>query len=282
MEFNTLEKLSIDQLTKLFNKAFSDYIVKIQLTPEFLQEKIISENIRLDKSIGAFSCGKPVGFIFHALRKIDNSWVAYNAGTGVIPEFRGNNTTVKMYENKLSELKHSGVSKILLEVIDKNTAAIKSYKKVGFKKTADLDCYKGTIETKAIKNDINFKEINITQCSDFFPFWDWQPTWQHSLLTLQQLPAYRVFGAYVNNELAAYAIMSPKKGRVPQFCVKPHFRRNGIGTQLFIFLSNMHPDTENLHSFNINRKSEATSLFLKSLGMDIFLSQHQMQLTLNS
>jgi len=76
---------------------------------------------------------------------------------------------------------------------------------MGFKKTAYLDCYKGTIETKAIKNDINFKEINITQCADFFPFWDWQPTWQHSLLTLQQLPSYRVFGAYVNNELAAYA-----------------------------------------------------------------------------
>lgn len=40
MRFKTLENLSIETLTNLFNDAFADYFVKIELTPEILNEKI--------------------------------------------------------------------------------------------------------------------------------------------------------------------------------------------------------------------------------------------------
>lgn len=34
MQFNSLEKLSIIELTDLFNRSFADYFVKIEITPE--------------------------------------------------------------------------------------------------------------------------------------------------------------------------------------------------------------------------------------------------------
>ena len=109
MEISSLKNLSILELTTLFNLAFADYFVKINLTPEILQEKIYSENVKLNKSVGIFSGNKPVGFILHAVRTINEQKIAYNAGTGVVPEFRGEKSTIKMYKHILPILKKSGV-----------------------------------------------------------------------------------------------------------------------------------------------------------------------------
>ena len=65
MKTKTLENLSLQQLTQLFNAAFADYFVKIELTPKMLNEKIISEDIKPEKSAGVFVDEKQLGFIFH-------------------------------------------------------------------------------------------------------------------------------------------------------------------------------------------------------------------------
>src|SRR5210317_1896705 len=102
MRFKTLENLSVLELTSLFNEAFADYFVNINLTPVILQEKINSEEIVLNKSVGLFTNNQADGFIFHALRH----GVAKNAVTCVIPKFRGKKATVKMYCEILPQLKN--------------------------------------------------------------------------------------------------------------------------------------------------------------------------------
>ena len=59
--FQTLENISLAEITGVFNLAFSDYIVPLKLTEDQLADKIISDNIKLEYSVGAFENKKLVG-----------------------------------------------------------------------------------------------------------------------------------------------------------------------------------------------------------------------------
>ena len=280
MQFNTLEKVNIQQLTTLFNKAFADYMVNIVLTPELLQEKISSENIVPEFSVGIFSCGEPVGFILHAIRKTKNTLIAYNAGTGVISEYRGQKATAQMYSYILPRLKKAGIKTIELEVIDKNVPAISSYINAGFKKIATLECLKGTLKSTRLNKHVLIKETDIAIVSEFVPFWEWQPTWQHSVETVQKSNSFKTYGAFKNNKPVAYAIYNSKTGRVAQFCVRPDYRRMGIGKGLLQFLLLINGNVETLSFINVDSGATSTLAFLQACGMNTFLVQHKMEMCL--
>ncbi len=276
MHLNTLEKLSTAEITKLFNDAFADYFIKVELSSDFMQEKIDSEAIQLDKSVGVFVEGKPVAFILHALRKN----VAYNAGTGVIPEFRGQHATVKMYNYILPILKSNGVSEVRLEVIDENTQAIKSYEKVGFIKERELPCFKGKLLELKRNSSVQISNIESTDLTTLQSFWEWQPSWQQSTATLAKLADYQLIGAFLNDELVGYIYANVKLGRVAQFAVKPEFRKQGIGTSLFQYFAQL--CTCEIGVFNTDGNHPETGIFLQKLGLKPILSQIKMKLNLNS
>lgn len=276
MQFNTLEELSIPEITNLFNDAFADYFVKIELTPDFMQGKINSEAIQLDKSVGIFTEGKPVAFILHAERNN----VVYNAGTGVLPEFRGQHATIKMYNYILPKLKKEGVSKIVLEVIDENVQAIKSYEKVGFNKDRNLPGFKGRPLNLTGNTSIKIAKIENVDFKLLQSFWEWEPTWQHSIATLKKLADYKIYGAFFNEELVAYLYANASMGRVAQFAVKPEFRKQGIGTTLFQHFSEVYSDE--ISVFNTDGNYPGTHSFLQKLGLKHILTQHKMILNLNS
>lgn len=275
MHFNTLENLSVIELTSLFNEAFADYFVKINLTPDILQEKINSEEIILNKSVGLFTNNQAVGFIFHALR----NGVAYNAGTGVIPQFRGNNATVKMYDFILPQLKNAGLTKIVLEVIDENIQAIKSYEKVGFTKERNLPGFKGKLLNSEGNNSIKIVEIENNRLNELQSFWNWEPSWQHSTATIQKSTTFKTYGAFFEQKLVAYLTANPYSGRVAQFAVNPLFRKQRIATTLFQYLAKIF--TRDISVINVDGNNTETHLFLEKIGLQHFLTQYKMILNLN-
>ncbi len=280
MNFSTLDKLSLGQLTELFNKAFAEYFVKTELTPEILQDKIESEDIHLDLSIGLFDNEKPVGFMLHGLRNLSGKKIAYNAGTGVLKTYRGQNATVKMYEQQISVLKQNGVSEIELEAIAQNIPAIKSYEKAGFKKTAELDCFKGKPLLPKKTTFVTIKEIDNPDLVEFQKLWNWQPSWQNATETLQKPGRFKTFGAFVDHEFAGYISGSLHRARILQFAVVPEYRNKNIGNALFCYFSDT-VDTE-ISVNNINDPTQQTQTFLKKIGLKYVLSQHKMNLTIQT
>lgn len=105
MEIITLENSRIDSIVDIFNQSFSDYLVRLQLNLEQLEFKIFAENVKLDLSVGVFLSGKLIGFMLHALKDVDGKLVAYNAATGVVPNYRGKGLVGKMYDFLLPKLK---------------------------------------------------------------------------------------------------------------------------------------------------------------------------------
>ncbi len=278
MIFKTIENLSIPDIAQLFNEAFADYFVKVELTPELLQAKIDSEDLRTDLSVGLFHNEKPVAFMLHGLRETDGKKVAYNGGTGVIKEFRGQHATVKMYEKQLSILKEIGVDEIELEVIDKNIQAIKSYEKAGFRKTADLDCFLGKPNEPAKNSGLRIQQIQSLDHQLFQSFWEWRPSWQNATATIEKLTDSITYGAFIGDELAGYLTAYPKRARVLQFAVAPNYRRQGIGSSLFHYFADTVSGEINVN--NIDDPSQTTQRFLKAIGLKHFLTQNKMTLKL--
>jgi len=121
----TLEKITTEKLLEVFNLSFSDCVVPFCLTKEQLEDKIKSDSIKLEFSVGAFEDDQLIAFILHGYDTIDNLKIVYNAGTGVIPAKRGNKLTAKLYDYILPFLHENDIDKLLLEVISTNEPAIK-------------------------------------------------------------------------------------------------------------------------------------------------------------
>ncbi|WP_297086001.1 GNAT family N-acetyltransferase [uncultured Draconibacterium sp.] len=276
MQFRTLENLLPETLSSLFNAAFADYFVSIQLTPEALQQKMYSEAISLKHSVGVFANDKPVGFIFHAIRG-NKTKRAYNAGTGVIPEFRGKHATARMYKFILPRLQKAGVEELELEVMKQNEAAIKSYTSVGFCIENELHCFKGFPTNSVQKNNFLVEEYQgAFQTPE--TFWDWQPTWQHTTQTIEKLSTYKTWVIHHQNKLVGYLSANPGSGRIAQFSVDKTHRRSGIGTALFSHFSGVCKNEPAV--INVADSSGATQQFLQALGLHHFLTQYKMKLKL--
>jgi len=279
MEFQTLENLSIDELTNLFNRAFEEYFVKVNLTPEILAEKIMSEDILPDHSMGIFAEGKPVGFMLHAIREVNNKTVAYNAATGVLKAFRGQKATSKMYGQLIPLLRNRKVSDIELEVISENIPAIKSYTAAGFKKVATLKCFKGKPTSAILNHDVEIREIVDPDFRTFDTFKSWEPTWQNATETIHKLDSVTIYGAYLKGELVGFLAGNLSRARILQFAVAPKFRRQKIGSTLFRYFYDK--TGIEINTNNVDDPSGETQEFLEKTGLKHFLSQYKMKLELN-
>jgi ribosomal protein S18 acetylase RimI-like enzyme len=142
MEIRTLSGCSHQEILAAFNGSFSDYFVPLQLTLEQLENKMRTELVDAELSVGAFADDNLIGFILHAYDIVEGRKTVYNAGTGVIPNYRGEGLTRQMYDFVLPELRAKEIDSLILEVITENAAAIRSYEKVGFRRVRKLTGYK--------------------------------------------------------------------------------------------------------------------------------------------
>jgi len=277
MEITTLEKIEIDRIAEVLNESFSDYIIPLQLNSEQLAYKIFTENVRLDLSIGVFSSDKLIGFMLHGLNNVDGKLSAYNAATGVIPNYRGQGLVGQMYAYLLPKLKISGVAQMLLEVIEGNNSAIRSYEKMDYKVNRTLDCFSGAVKTVEKPPVALIKELDHFDWGKFNSFWTMKPSWQNSVITLENSKGRcSVSGAYIGGELIGYIIYDPVLRRIRQIAVSSEHRRKGVATQLVNTMIGL-IDPKDLFINNVDHSSLETIAFLKSLGVSKNISQLEMK-----
>lgn len=275
MTFKTLESIALTELLHAFNTSFSDYLVPLHLTEQQLKDKIISDNIQLDLSAGAFDGNQLIGFILHGYDVIKGLKVVYNAGTGVIPSHRGNKITAQLYNFILPVLKEIGTDKILLEVITGNERAIKIYGKIGFEIIRTLNCNKGTIAAQSPEN-YAIKNLNNYDWAQMQSFWDIHPSWQNSIRAVDSLKMTNIsVGVYHNEEIAGYLIYNPISKKIQQFGVHKDNRKKGIAKKLFHHIATNY--SEDVAVINVDDNSKATAGFLESLNLKPFVRQYEME-----
>lgn len=281
MEFRNLAELNITDLLSVFNLSFSDYVVPFHLTLEQLKSKINAEKIDMNLSVGAFQDDQIVGFILHAEKVEDGKRMIYNAGTGVIPDYRGQGLVRKMYDYIIPMLRDRKTDILTLEVIEGNEPAIRAYTNLGFKISRKLLCFKGTIKASEKYAEIQIQQMNTFQWEIFKSFWDIEPSWQSSVIVLDQMrDDLVILGAYEMDKLAGYAIFNPATGKVYQVAVDKKQRRKGIGAKLFKVIGEMSEGPVTVIN-NVDDSSESTPHFLSRMGLENWVSQFEMTNNIN-
>lgn len=275
----TLEQTKIDELLAVFNVSFSDYIIPFHLTREQLENKIKSDRINLDLSVGAFVNNKLVGFILHGLDIRDNQKIIYNAGTGVVPSQRGKKLTIHLYDFILPKLQNFKIDTIVLEVITENKTAIKTYQNLGFVVARKLNCFKGTLYHKAIKNEYTIKRNETYDWAKIQSFWDFEPSWQNDIQAMEKLKETNaLIEIYDAEVLLGYALFNPNTNKIQQFAVHKSFRNKGVGTSLFNEIGKN--SSAEIAVINCDDSSITSTKFLEEQGLKNYISQYEMKLVL--
>lgn len=278
MEIRNLKNTTVEELLSVFNRSFSDYVVPFHLSLEQLELKIEAEGIDMELSAGTFESEKLVGFILSAEKQENGKRSIYNAGTGIIPEFRGQGLVRKMYDAMLPVFKERKADLLILEVIVGNDAAIRAYENLGFQITRKLLCFNGILTIETRNPDVEIKDMEDFQWEIFQSFWDIQPSWQSSIPVLGKIrKECRILGAYLNEQLAGYVIYNSKVRKVYQIAVDKKYRKQGIGTELFRKIG-LASEGQAISVNNADDISEDTSAFLKTAaGLENRVSQFEME-----
>ncbi|MCH7513815.1 MAG: GNAT family N-acetyltransferase [Bacteroidetes bacterium] len=272
----------LDTMYKAFKNAFSDYPIHFKLTREHFRKKFVDNlDINFPFSAGAFYSETLVGFIFTSISLYEGKKTAYNGGTGVIPEFRGNGLVQKMFQYLLPMFKESEFQQCILEVLINNHAAIKAYKKLGFVKTRDYKCFKLNplnFTVGAVSTDIIIRQITDPDWDRFLKYLDYAPSYLDSLEMIKKnIKNETILEAIFSGQPAGYAIYQPATGRINYIAVEKSFRNRGIG-KAFIRYIYHHSHTKLLTIINVDRKSESMLIFLLNIGFENQFDQYEMRL----
>ncbi|CAM1345001.1 GNAT family N-acetyltransferase [Tenacibaculum amylolyticum] len=146
MFVKNLSDVAIEVIIDCFLKAFENYFVKMPTDIDYYVQRWKAAKVDFSLSYGMFDGNKMVGFIIHAIDKRNDVLIAFNTGTGVIPEYRGKKIIRTIYAYALDELRKNGIQKSALEVITENKIAIALYKSIGFTIRKEYKCFNGTID----------------------------------------------------------------------------------------------------------------------------------------
>lgn len=271
----TYRSLSDDDLESLYNcflAAFSDYQVDMRMSREQFRQRIIRDGVLLQMSAGAFDGKRMVGFCINGLGQWQGTKTAYDAGTGVIREYRGRGVGKELFAFLTPQLQDANIEQYLLEVLTTNTPAATLYRKLGFVDTRRLAVFRPH-RGRNSSTHIAVKPIQQPDWSLYQSFWDSHPSWQNSVEACDRVVDDRsIVAAYVNDECAGYGIVFTPSANLMQLAVAPQHRRKGVGSAILAALES----PERLKINNIDENFTPALAFYEANGYKQVLSQYEM------
>lgn len=210
-----LSQVPFDDLMDCFNAAFKDYYVEMPSDPAYYKTRWTAAKVDYDLSFGKMVDGKLAGFIVHAIGKRKRKRIAFNTGTGVLPEHRGQGMTESIYEAALPILKEAGIQRCELEVITENAPAIRSYQKIGFEVQMALHCYKGDLDFPE-NPDLAIEELDYDAFVKFALPNQKYCAWDNHIASLKGGDT-QYFSIYHHGTTESYFALRPETGYLAQF-----------------------------------------------------------------
>jgi ribosomal protein S18 acetylase RimI-like enzyme len=257
LSFAPVLSLSLESLAEHLHCAFQNYIVPIHFTPEVVAGMIRAEAIDLSACRLILREEETVGIALIARRGKRSRLAAF----ALAPEARRQGVGRKAMELLLEEARQRGEQEMVLEVVEQNTAGVRLYEGLGFRKERRLVGYTANGGAAAVNTELT--EISISEVACALMTGQENLPWQISAETLGQgcLPAraYRL-GA------ACTVISSPEAPQIGlrALYVSPEARRQGEATRLVRALMGQFP--EKVWKFPILIPETIPSLFFTRLG----------------
>lgn len=281
-ECRMLTESDFPEVVVTMQRGFSDYFVKIEIDEQGYRNKFALEGVELRNSAGAFLDGKMIGVTVNGADIWHGQKTVYDAGTAVVPEYRGNHVSTRMFEMMLPELKRMGFEKYVLEVIIQNEKAIRLYEKFGFsiKRRLGVFASKGNPAGHSLPGYLEFRRIDFLPFADHKLFTDTGLAWQNSNDWLRRADSHGyqmiIFGVFRQTELVGLGAVSPSSGKVQRVAVDRNWSGKGIGRSI---LSKLAGAIEKpLVVVNLDTDSLDSIGFLEACGFEKTVEQFEMEL----
>jgi len=271
--FKTMEHLTFKEAHELFTSGFEGYFTPMKMSLDAFIARFGNDNLSVSISVVMFDDDRPIGFVLQGIREVNGEKIAWNGGTGIIPEYRGKKLGTILIENALDLLNQQKVNIATLEALSINQPAIKLYEKVGYKVIDTLHFLEaeGVLNyDEKIASEFELKRIPALQASSIFP----------TLVPWQVDPS-------ITPKAGGEAIIAMKDNEGIAACLvraKQQYGNESDGVTLFqAFTNNEHKDgiralqaalQEGLHfnrpikrtTYNLEDKMKNVLPFLKSNG----------------
>jgi ribosomal protein S18 acetylase RimI-like enzyme len=277
------DRVSQSQLLRTWLEAFADYAVDMSgVTQKLIECRCTKNNVDFEASVGAFDDERMVGFTLIGVGRWQGEVAVFDAGTGIVPEFRGQGLARQMFDHAMPELESRGVSRFLLEVLQVNEPAIRAYSKAGFEVTRELACFKLQVDETIFASEppagIEVRDIERALVTRFDTEADWQPSWENDFAAIERIPdQLLIFGAFDGDRCVGVIVYSPVLNWIMTLLVRRTHRRRGIGTALVRALVERLPEgLSEIKLQNVDRSDGGMLTFLERLGFDNWIDQYEM------
>lgn len=268
-----LYNISFDVIADCFLKSFENYYVKIPTDKNYYKERWKIAKVDYALSYGMFDGAKLVGFIIHAIDLRNGEKIAFNTGTGVLPEYRGKRIVRSIYDFAIPDLKTNGVIKCSLEVIIENSKAIKSYQSIGFNICKTFNCFSGEI----ILNTNEKMQLNEVDYDAF----DWEKmpnqhlySWDFNLEVIKN-GNYKYYQIIKDSLVESYFIINPGNAYLAQFEVLNESA--GSWHRLFKGIKEV---SNSIKIINVDTRLNQKIDCINSIGLANTVNQYEMEMNI--
>lgn len=216
MRYTVLSQVQIEEIVECINMAFSDYAQPVHFTKETLQRFFMASNINKALSFCAYSENNMVGFILNSSNIYNGEQVAFDAGTGVIPEYRGQGVFSGLYAFAEHELCKCGIKKYYLEVLRQNDRAKALYERNGFSVVREFSVMQLT-KAFEISDNVSVRIMKFAEFdfSDVNGLTLVKPSYEHSYNIIKKNPnLYNVAYFEKNSRITAFCVYDADRGSI--------------------------------------------------------------------
>lgn len=216
MRYKAINQVPTEEILECINKAFSDYSRPIQFTEETLQLFFKASDINKSLSFCAYSDNNTVGFILNSSNIYNGEQVVFDAGTGVVPEFRGQGVFTSLYAYAEQELHKYGIEKYYLEVLQQNIRAKSLYERNGFSVVREFSVLQLTeLFEKYDNQNVQVVKLEEFNFSNLYTLTLVKPSYEHSYSVIMKNPElYKVSYLESNHKIMAFCVYDVNDGRL--------------------------------------------------------------------
>jgi len=270
-----------------FVEAFADYAIDMSYMSESsFRNRAIKNGLDVASSVAVFDGGRMVGFTLVGLDDWKGRRAAFDIATGLIPAYRGRALAAAMFEFALPRLRAKSVERFVLEVLQENEAAVRSYGKAGFEVAREFDCYQANLQDcvfdKRLDLAIELGPLDRDRLGELAAWLDWPPSWENSLTSMKRIPDdLLLIGARRDGELIGAVAYYPSLGWISTLVVDGAYRRHGVATELLRSLvERLEGRDAPIKVVNVQIDDAAFGAFLRRIGFAVYTRQYEMELSL--
>jgi ribosomal protein S18 acetylase RimI-like enzyme len=284
--FAFLKEEQFPEIYSAFMEAFADYHLDASyITETVLFNRAIKNAVDYETSVGVFAGTKMVGFTLIGIDHWKGVPAAFDAGTGIIPAYRGRGIAKQMFDFAIPKLKQLGIEKFILEVLQVNEPAVKAYQKAGFEITREFDCFQLEIAkvkaSEELLRPLIIKQVGKETLGSLQRDLEWEPSWENSFASIERIPdEVIIYGSYDERDIVGILVYYPLLNWIVSILVRREYRRKRIATGLLShFIHNLSPHISLVKLVNADHSDEGLRAFLDKTGFEFEINQFEMEYT---